>query len=455
MQNTGTLEEAALIEDTNGQEPQPETSAPASTVQPEAPEPEATALVPSEPDVIEGEAIEIEQPDIQEDHAPPKQKPYWLLVPCTILACLLFLAGSYLLPLLTLTATITIIPIERSITTTAATQVQARAIAPLTLSQSATVPATGKRQQAATRAAGTITFYNGLLTPQTIAGGTVLTGSDGVQIVSDHPATIPAANPPLEGQITIPAHALLAGGEGNIPAYEINTACCAPSVVAKNTKAFTGGTEARNFLEVRREDINNAVTMLLVTISRSENAALTAQLHPSEALITPSCTPHVASNHRPGEEATHVSVTVSVTCTGIAYVAHDVYVSATQMITKDAAKRLGTGYSPIGDIQTTIVQATAPSTRQGKAQIILQVSGTWAYQITPRIQEQLAVLIAGKTKQQAERTLLQSPGIAEAEISLRGGYQTLPQDSKAIRILVQYTPDQMQMLVSSLIPSEG
>jgi len=195
MQNTGTLEEAALIEDTNGQEPQPETSAPASTVQPEAPE--ATALVPSEPDVIEGEVIVIEPPEPSEDHTPPKQKPYWLLVPCTILACLLFLAGSYLLPLLTLTATITIIPIERSITTTAATQVQARAIAPLTLSQSATVPATGKRQQAATRAAGTITFYNGLLTPQTIAGGTVLTGSDGTQVVTDQPTTIPAANPPM------------------------------------------------------------------------------------------------------------------------------------------------------------------------------------------------------------------------------------------------------------------
>ncbi len=453
MQNTGTLEEAALIEDTNGQEPQPETSAPASTVQPEAPE--ATALVPSEPDVIEGEVIVIEPPEPSEDHTPPKQKPYWLLVPCTILACLLFLAGSYLLPLLTLTATITIIPIERSITTTAATQVQARAIAPLTLSQSATVPATGKRQQAATRAAGTITFYNGLLTPQTIAGGTVLTGSDGTQVVTDQPATIPAANPPMEGQITIPAHALLAGGEGNIPAYDINTACCASSVVAKNTNAFTGGASARDVVEVSREDINNAVTTLLVTLSRSENAALTAQLHPGEALITPSCTPHVASNHRPGEEATQVSVTVSVTCTGIAYAAHDVYANATRMITAEAAKRLGTGYSLIGDVQVTIVQATITNSHQGGAHIIVQVTGTWAYQITPRIQKQLAALIAGKTKQQAIATLLQVPGIAGAQISLRGGNQTLPQDLKAIRILVQYTPDQIQMFVSVLIPKEG
>src|SRR6266700_1198411 len=207
MRNTGTLEEATLIEDTNGQEPQPETLAPASTVQPEAPEQETTALVPTEPDVIEGEAIVIEPSEPSEDHIPPKQRPYWLCIPFTILCCLVFLAGSFLLPLFTPTATITIIPIERSITTTTATQVQARALAPLTLSQSVTVSATGKRQQTATRAYGTITFYNGLLTSQTVAAGTILTGSDGVQIVTDQPAIIPAANPPLEVQITFSAHA--------------------------------------------------------------------------------------------------------------------------------------------------------------------------------------------------------------------------------------------------------
>jgi hypothetical protein len=144
MRNTGTLEEAELTQDTHKQEP-PEVE--------EAPEQEATALVPAEPDVIEGEVIVIEPPEPSEDQIPlpPKQKPYWLLVPFTILACLLFLAGSYLLPLLTPTATITIIPFERTITALTTTQVQARVLAPLTLSQSVTVSATGKRPQARRR----------------------------------------------------------------------------------------------------------------------------------------------------------------------------------------------------------------------------------------------------------------------------------------------------------------
>jgi hypothetical protein len=108
------------------------------------------------------------------------------------------------------------------------------------------------------------------------------------------------------------------------------------------------------------------------------------------------------------------------------------------MITKDAANQLGTGYSPIGNIQTTIVQTTTTTTRQGSIQIIVQVNGTYVYQITPRIQEQLAKLIAGKPQQQAIALLLKSPGIAGAQITMRGGDQTLPQDLNAIRILVQY-----------------
>src|SRR5258708_39403301 len=158
--HTSAVEETTLTDKTNEQQP-----AMIDTPVPQS-EPETTALVPAEPDVIEGEVIELAPPENQEDQIPPKQRPYGLLVPLTVLACLLFLAGSYLLPLFTPTATITIIPIERSITTTTAIKVQARAIAPLTLSQSATVPATGKRHQTATRAPRTITFYHGLPTPQ-------------------------------------------------------------------------------------------------------------------------------------------------------------------------------------------------------------------------------------------------------------------------------------------------
>src|SRR6266567_5536908 len=109
---TNALEETALTDNTS--EPQPEPPAP-EEAKPETQEQEVTALVPAEPEVIEGEVIELEQQDSSEDHLPPQQKPYWLLIPFTILLCLEFVAASILFPLLVPSATVTIIPVERTI----------------------------------------------------------------------------------------------------------------------------------------------------------------------------------------------------------------------------------------------------------------------------------------------------------------------------------------------------
>src|SRR6266699_5596302 len=438
---TNTLEDAELTDQTNEQQTEPPeiiASLEPEEVKPETQEQETTALVPTEPEVIEGEVIELEQPDISGDPLPPQQKPYWLLIPFTILFCLVFVAASFLLPLLTPTATVTIIPVGRTITRTAAIQVHGRELLPLTLMQSMSAPATEKRHQDATRAKGTITFYNGLLTSQTVAAGTIFTGNDGVQIITDQAARIPAGNPPSYGQVSVLAHAVSAGPQGNIPAYAINTACCATSVVAKNTGAFSGGAAAREYLVVTRTDINTAVTSLLVPLSLSEDAALQAQLHPGEALITPSCTPHVASDHRPGDEAQHVFVTVAVTCIGIAYDANKLYQDATQLLTSQATTTLGATYSLIGDIQVTIVHATITDHTKGIATLALKMDATYLYQIRSTEKEHLSTLLAGKPKQQAITTLLQSPGIQSASIHLAGGNTTLPTDPHHIQIIVMY-----------------
>ena len=404
------------------------------------PQPETTAVVPTttEQDVIEGEVIILDQLEPPEDHVPPKQKPYWLLIPLAFILCLSFLGVSLLLPLFSPSATVTLIPVERSITTTAAIQVQGRSIAPLMLSQSQIIQATGHRHQDAQRARGSITFYNGQFFRQTINAGTVLTGSDGVQIVTDQPAIIPAANPPYIGQVTVSAHAIHAGQRSNIQAGDINEQCCLPAVKAVNNGAFQGGQNARDVLVVTRTDINNAVTSLLVPLSQSEDAALQAQLQPNEQLITPSCTPRVSSDHKPGDEAKQVSVTVSVTCSGFAYAAHEVYTLATQLLTSQAGSTLGADYALVGDIQVTIVHATITNSHQGRAHIIVQIAGTWFYQITPPMQQHLAQLIAGKPKQQAITILLQFPGIKAASMQLAGGNTALPADPNHIHLIVMY-----------------
>src|SRR5215469_3753754 len=114
MQNSGTLEETTLMQNTNEQEVPPEPEA----APPEMQEQEVTALVSILPNVIEGEVVEIEPPEQTADRSPSKQKPYWFCIPFTILLCLLFLAGSYLVPLFTPWTTVTLIPVARTITTT-------------------------------------------------------------------------------------------------------------------------------------------------------------------------------------------------------------------------------------------------------------------------------------------------------------------------------------------------
>jgi len=425
MHTAGTLEEAELIEPTD--EPQPDSTAPTPT-------PETTALVSTAPDVIDGEVTAIIEPEPIQDHTPPKQKPYWLLLPFTIVCCLLFLAGSILLPLLSPSATIHIFPVEHTISTTTAMQVYGRPLPALTLSQSTTVPATGKMHQTATRATGEITFYNGLFTSQTIASGTILNGADGVKIVTDQLAIIPAANPPYIGQVTISAHALTTGASGNVAAYDINKECCVTAVKAVNTHAFTGGQNARDYIVVTKSDLASAETSIKTVLEKSERAALKAQVNQGEELLTLACKPSTTNDHQPGEEAKQVKVTVSETCSAVAYNAHDVYANDMQIITHEATKRLGTSYRMLGDMQVSIIHAAISDQTKGIVTIAVKLNATYVYQITPAERAQLTHLIAGKSKEQAEIDLLQVPGIQEASIT--SNVSTLPTDMGKITIVI-------------------
>lgn len=392
-----------------------------------------TALVLREEPVIEGEVTAIYEPEHQ---PPPKQRPYYLLVVGTILACLIFVGVSLLAPLFSQSATVTIIPRQERISITGTIHLYARLLPSLTLSQSATIPATGKRHQNAQKAAGTITFYNGLFTSQTIGAGTIFTGADGVGVITDQPAIIPAGNPPIYGQVTVSAHALNAGEWGNIAAEDVNTVCCATSVLAKNTEAFTGGADARNYLVVTRADIDAAREAIKATLVKSESAALTAQVNAGEALIPTSCSEKVTSDHQIGEEAGAVTVTLSESCSGMAYDTQTLRQNATLMITKTAIERLGTGYSLLGDVTTSVIHTTFRDQAGGIVTIAVKTDATYVYLLSPGERKRITHLIAGKSKQQAVKELFQLAGIQAASINSNAAM--LPTDPGSIHIVVVY-----------------
>ncbi len=89
-----------------------------------------------------------------------------------------------------------------------------------------------------------MTFYNAAPYSQTVVTGTLLTGADGVEIVTAAPAVTPAGNPPIEGEATVPAHATTIGPQGNIAPLDLNGLCCMAGISVKNAAAFHDGQDA-------------------------------------------------------------------------------------------------------------------------------------------------------------------------------------------------------------------
>ncbi len=375
----------------------------------------------------------------------PHHKRRNIIAVCSALLCLFALSALsvvYILPLMTPDATITIVPSAQQIRTTTSitvttgqatgTQIQGRPLSAITMNQTQTVATTGKGHQDAKAGHGYITFYNAATYPQTITAGTLLTGADGVQIITDADAFIPAGTLATNGQATVPAHMLQVGPEGNIKAGDIYGSCCRVNVFAANT-TFTGGQPAREYQTVTQQDIITVATSLKTSLNQSVQAALQTQVHTDETLITPlPCQQNVKPDHHPGDEAAHVNILVSETCTGMTYNTQAYQNRIMQIANQQATHQLGDGYTPVGQIQSTILQARAQKHNQTELQVTL--AETYAYQMSQEQQQQLKTLIAGENKTQATNTLLHIPGIQSVSVSST----TIPTDTQHIRVIIVY-----------------
>ena len=330
-------------------------------------------------------------------------------------------------------ATVTIIPKSQQLTLNGTLQL-GRVLQPITISQSQTVATTGRGHQDARNATGTITFYNGQMNSILIPAGFILTGSDGVQIVTDQDASIPASNLPQVGQVTVSAHAINAGTHGNIAAYDINQGCCATAIKAVNTNSFYGGQDERNFQTVSKNDIDRVASPLKATLAQSMTGALEGQLKPSEQLSLLPCSSTVTPNRNAGDEAIQVKVTVSETCTAVAYNSQSLAEKATALLTTQANKKLE-GYSKFGDIQTRVIQA---SITHNLVFLSFSAHSMWVYGLSSKSQERIKNLITGKTTDQALQILAAMPGIERGSISFTGFTDEgrLPKNSTYIHIIL-------------------
>jgi hypothetical protein len=419
-----------------------------------------TALVPvlqSQAPPIVDSTIIIQNPPLPDEeddpipNTPVQQRPRVSFLIVSLSLILLLSTGLYfLIPLLFPSATVTIVPMEKRLTTTTTihiaqsnqlldNQIPGRLLSTLTLSQTETVKTTGVGHQPATQAQGYITFYNGLLVHQVIAAGTIFTGSDGIQVITDQTAVIPAAIPPDEGQVTILSHAIVPGSSGNIQVYDINTAVSS-SILAKNTISFYGGRDARTYPMGAQSDIANAVSQLKPSLTHSVQGAFSTQLNPGEALLSPNCVLKTLTDHNAGDEATQVQINVSDTCQAGAYQQADLQQMVSHLVSQKTIQRYGTGYSLAGDISINLASTTLTTTNsQQIATINVNAVSKWVYQFGKLQQQLISNQIAGKGRLQVLRMLSHTEGIQRATVAISGGYnETLPRDAGRIQIVIVY-----------------
>lgn len=227
----------------------------------------------------------------------------------------LVFAGVFFLLLVTLIVASVLAPqpdTSKAFTVT----VQGFSLVPVHKSVTVTAQATGKGYIAPTFATGEVTFYNAATYTQIIPVDTVLKGQDGVAVITNEQAVIPPVTqtiPPTDGTATVPAHALSPGTIGNIPAGDINEACCVTSVLVQNASAFSGGRDGQRFTYVTKQDVYKTVTPLLTQLER-----IVPQLFNSIAL-SPTCTPTIAASPPIGQRAERVSITATVSCKAVSY----------------------------------------------------------------------------------------------------------------------------------------
>lgn len=190
---------------------------------------------------------------------------------------------------------------------------------------------------------------------------------------------------------------------------------------------------------VQQSDIDTAANDLETANAPSAASALQPQLAPNEQLVgNAQCQPQVSADHKAGDVANAVTVTVVFSCNGEAYNQDAAKKMAAQELTAQAKKDLGNAYALSGQIATTVKDASISDASQGIITISIDARGTWVLRSQRGQQQVWANSLAGKSKEAAQSFLLQQKGIKQADIQIQGGDgHTLPTDAKKITIKLQ------------------
>lgn len=371
-------------------------------------------------EVVEGEVVK------EEPVSPYVSPPIWVNVfVCIEIMLLSAYITTLILPLVNAEATVTLT--LKQLTLATDTSVPIVSIHTRTIdakvSESVTVPATGTGYQPSTSASGYVTLYNVASYEQTIDAGTLITASNGSQILTDQVVVIPAANLPVDGSVDVGAHTVMTGSNSNLPAGAISGHCCKMDVIAYGG-AFVGGTDERKYVSASAQDIAGATASLSERVSQQTQAEVQKELRTDEASTTPVCHSQATSSVKAGQEARNVKVKLDMTCTAFAY--------QESIISKLALDRL-VARTPRG---YSLYYMTNMKVDGNNNSLSMHLVGIYRYNLTASEQMRLSKLLAGKTRTQANAILKQENGIVGETIS--SAQDKLPGDPGRIHFVGMY-----------------
>jgi hypothetical protein len=373
-----------------------------------------------------------------------------------IVAFGLFSLGMVLLLAPPQTATITITP--RSVAARQVVLLQAVSGAPSAPDQlhvqqltatsavrTAALFATGRVQQPARAAYGSVTFYNIAPYSQDVPSGSILTTVGGLQFQTTSDATVAAANGRYEGNTPVKALAMQVGASGNIAPGAISMNCCSNrrinGIYAINQSAFMGGQDAENYAAVQQHDIDQAAAPLVGQATQEGRNDLLAQVHADERLVaSPTCTPGIKpSVPAQGRAVPHMKVTVAVTCSAESYRWSDALQRSTSLFALQEASALGSSYRLESPIVLAGTAGVVQGSKRGELFVTLPLRGLWVYQIDRAALARLLPRLAGKPWVQAQAMLQGLEGVSRVE--LRPIEDTLPSDAASIILSVETPRD--------------
>jgi hypothetical protein len=158
-----------------------------------------------------------------------------------------------LLALASLVALSAAVPYEQPVTR-AVIRVPAVLLPLKTFTATTAIIPTGVKVFPATTAHGVLTITNGSIIAQVIPAGFSIQN-----VVTDRAVYVPGGNANGYGWAQVTAHVLMAGKNGNIPAYAINSVI-GSSVYIRNLSAFTGGKDSYAVKFATAQDKQTAIT---------------------------------------------------------------------------------------------------------------------------------------------------------------------------------------------------